>query len=423
MKSRQSIQNPSFYKKSNAWPAVLLLSTLSISIALTACGKKDAAGASGAGAGGMPPPEVIVAVAQRQPISQYVELAGRTNPFQLAPVIPQVGGVIQKMLFTQGDLVKAGQPLYQIDPAPFQAALETAQAAVQYDKANLAALKVTGARYKALIATNAVSQLDYDNAMQQIALAEATLAGGIANLRTAQINLDYTTIRSPITGLSGVSAVTPGALVTANQATSLVSITQMDPMYVDISQSSADMLKLRKQIQSGVISKSSNAPITITLEDGSSYPLQGRLELTNPSVDPTTGSVTLRGIIPNPSGTLLPGMYVKARLTQGVVNDGILLPQQAVTHDPQGNATVLVVAEDGTVSQRTIQAPNTQGNQWLVTSGLQNGERVILEGSQKTKPGGKVKATVAPADADNANPASSQTLKPVASPSTASAKS
>jgi len=399
MKSRQSTQNPSHYNKSTAWPTVLLLSTLSVSVALTACGKKDAA-ASGAGA--TPPPEVIVTVAQRAPVTQYVELAGRTSAFQLSPVIPQVNGVILKRLFKEGSIVKEGQPLYQIDPALYSAAVDAASASVQRNKANLAALKVTAQRYKDLIATNAVSKLDYDNAMQQVALSEADLASSQAALKTAQINLGYATVRSPITGQSGVSSVTAGALVTANQSTPLVTIQQMDPMYVDISQSSADMLKLRHQIQSGSLSKPDSTSLTLTLEDGSTYPYQGRLEFSNASVDPTSGSVILRAVIPNPVGILLPGMYVKSKLTQGVVNDAMLLPQQAVTHDPKGNAVVLVVATDGTVSQRTIQTGATQGDKWIVTGGLENGEQVILEGSQKAKPGSKVHATVAATTDDSA---------------------
>lgn len=417
MNSRQSTHNPLLHNKSAAWPTVLLLSTLSVSIALTACGKKDAAAG---GAGATPPtPEVVVTVAQRAPITQYVELAGRTSAFQLSPVIPQVSGVILKRLFQEGSIVKEGQPLYQIDPALYSASVEASAAAVQRNKANLAALKVTAQRYKGLIASNAVSKLDYDNAVQQVALSEADLASSQATLKTAQINLGYATVRSPITGQSGVSSVTAGALVTANQTTSLVTIQQMDPMYVDISQSSADMLKLRHQIQSGSLSKPTSATLSLTLEDGSSYPYKGRLEFSNASVDAASGSVILRAVVPNPSGLLLPGMYVKSKLTQGVVNDAILLPQQAVTHDPQGNAVVLVVATDGTVSQRTIQIGAAQGDKWIVTGGIQNGEQVILEGSQKAKPGSKVHATVAQATDAPANaPAGASEKTAPASPST-----
>jgi membrane fusion protein (multidrug efflux system) len=388
------------------WPAAFLLSTLSLSIALTGCGKKEgaAAGGAGPGAGGMPPAEVVVAVAHRSSVTQYVELAGRTSAYQLAPVIPQVGGIIQKRLFTEGSTVQAGDPLYQIDPSSLEASVAAAAAQVQRNKANLAALQVTGKRYKDLIASNAVSKLDLDNAYQQIALSEADLAASQAALKTAQINLGYATVRAPIAGVSGVSSVTAGALVTANQATPLVTVQQMDPMYVDISQSSADMLKLRRQIQSGNLAKPNSAALTLTLEDGSSYPYNGRLEFSNASVDAASGSVILRAVVPNPNGLLLPGMYVKAKLTQGTINDGILLPQQAVSHDPQGNAGVLIVAADGTVSPRIVQLGAAQGNQWIVTGGLQDGEQVILEGSQKAKPGSKVHATVA--DAGTATPAS-----------------
>ncbi len=390
--------NPRAPNPQALWSAVFLMSTLSLSIALAGCGKKDgaAAGAGPAG-GGMPPAEVVVTVAKSAAVTQYVELAGRTSAYQLSPVIPQVGGIIQKRLFTEGSIVHAGDPLYQIDPASLEAAVAAAQATVQRNKANLAALQVTGKRYQALIASNAVSKLDLDNANQQIALSEADLAASVAALKTAQINLGYATVRSPISGQSSVSSVTAGALVTANQATPLVTIQQMDPMYVDISQSSADMLKLRRQIQSGSLAKPNSASLNLTLEDGSSYPYNGKLEFSNASVDPASGSVILRAVVPNPNGLLLPGMYVKAKLTQGVVNNGILLPQQAVTHDPQGNAVVLVVAADGTVSSRTIKTGAAQGDKWIVTGGLQDGEQVILEGSQKAKPGSKVHATVADA--------------------------
>lgn len=431
MKSRHTTPNHSLNDRKNTWSTVLILSTLSVSIALTACGKKDGAAAAGgaAGAGGMPPAEVLVAVAERQPVSQFVELAGRTSAYQVSPVIPQASGVILKRLFQEGSTVEAGQALYQIDPATAHASADAALAAVQRNKANLAALKVTANRYKGLIASNAVSQLEYDNALQQVALSEADLAASQAALQNSQINLNYTTVRSPISGQSGVSNVTAGALVVANQSTPLVTIQQMDPMYVDISQSSADMLKLRQQIAAGTLGKPQSAEISLTLEDGSTYPIKGRLEFSNANVDPASGSVILRAVVPNPSGVLLPGMYVKAKLNQGVVQNGILLPQQAVTHNPKGEATVLVVAADGSVSPRTIQATSTLGDKWIVTDGLENGEKVILEGSQKVRPGAKVHATVAPAaDAGSTPPMATAPeagakLAPVALTKTASAKS
>ncbi len=423
MKSHHTTSNQMLNKKSATWSTVLVLSTLAASIALSSCGKKDAAGGHGGGAeGAAPPPDVTVIVAQRQPVTQYVELAGRTAAYQLSPVIPQVGGIIQKRLFTEGSTVKAGEALYQIDPAVLRANFEAAQATVQRNKANLAALQVTGKRYKDLVASNAVSKLEYDNAYQQIALSEADLAQSQAALRNAQINLDYTTVRSPITGQSGVSNVTAGALVTANQATALVTIQQMDPMYVDISQSSADMLKLRQQIQSGSLRKPDSASISLTLEDGSAYPIKGRLEFSNASVDPASGSVILRALVPNPNGLLLPGMYVKAKLTQGIANDAFLIPQPAVTHTPKGEASVYVVAPDGTVSPRVVQTSVTQGDKWIVTGGLKDGERLIIEGSQKIRPGvTKVTATLATpegAAAPAGNTPVSGTAKPAATPAT-----
>ncbi|WP_410210905.1 efflux RND transporter periplasmic adaptor subunit [Aquirhabdus sp.] len=427
MKSRHTTSNQMSYKSTTTWSTVLVLSTLAASIALTSCGKKDAA-AGGAGAGGAAPlPEVTVVVAQRQPVTQYVELAGRTAAYQLSPVIPQVGGIIQKRLFTEGSIVKAGEPLYQIDPAILRASFEAAQALVQKNKTNLATLQITSKRYKDLIASNAVSKLDYDNAVQAAASAEADLAQSQASLRSAQINLEYTTVRSPITGQSGVSNVTAGALVTANQTTPLVTVQQMDPMYVDISQSSADMLKLRQQIQSGSLRKPDSATISLTLEDGSPYPIKGRLEFSNASVDPASGSVILRALVPNPNGLLLPGMYVKAKLNQGVANDAFLIPQPAVSHTPKGEASVIVVAPDGTVSPRIVQTSVTQGDKWIVTGGLQDGDRLVIEGSQKIRPGvTKVKATIAAPEGADANasnapvngsakPAAAQPAKPTAS--------
>jgi membrane fusion protein (multidrug efflux system) len=394
MKSRQLTHNSTLHRQSTAWSTILLLTTLLMSIGLTACGKKEPAASSNTTP---PPAEVVVTVAQHTQLTQYVELAGRTSAFQLSPVIPQVSGIILKRLFQEGSIVKQGQPLYQIDPALYSASVDAVKASVQRNKANLAAFKITAQRYKDLIASHAVSQLNYDNARQQVALSEADLASSQAAFKTAQINLGYATVRSPITGQSGVSVITAGALVTANQATPMVTIQQMDPIYVDISQSSSDMLKLRHQIQSGSLSKPDSASLSLTLEDGSSYPYKGHLEFSNATVDAASGSVILRAVVPNPSGLLLPGMYVNAKITQGVVNDALLLPQQAVTHDPKGDAVVLVVATDGIVSQRTIQIGAAQGNQWIVTGGLKDGEKVILEGSQKAKPGTKVHPTVAAA--------------------------
>ena len=311
------------------WARVALFSTLAASVALAGCNKKEDAAAGSAGAPQMPPPEVVVVVAQKQMVEQTMDLAGRTSAYQISEVRPQISGIVQKRLFVEGSYVKAGQPLYQIDSNTYQATYNNAKAALNRQQANLDAVKVKQRRYKQLVGINAISKQEYDDISAQVALAEADVAASRATLENANISLGYATLRAPISGQTGRSNVTAGALVTAGQADPLVTIQQLDPVYVDISQSSADLLRLRQQIQAGQLSGADNsARVKLTLEDGSTYPIEGRLAFSGVSVDPASGAVTLRAIFANPSQLLLPGMYVTAKVVQGVNNAAMLSHKQ-----------------------------------------------------------------------------------------------
>jgi membrane fusion protein (multidrug efflux system) len=300
--------------------------------------------------------------------------------------------------FTEGADVKAGQRLYQIDPAPYRAALDSALAALQKAQANLAAMNAQAERYKILIGGNGVSKQEYDNAVAAQAQAAADVASSAAAVQTARINLGYTEVVSPITGRIGVSLVTPGAYVQASAATLMTTVQQMDPIYVDLNQSSVQGLQLRRDVASGrvKVDGSDSAKVTLFLEDGTQYPLAGTLQFTDVTVDPSTGSVTVRAVFPNPDHVLLPGMFVRARIDQGVDDTAMLVPQVGVTHNSQGQATALVVGPDNKVALRIIQATRTLGDQWVVQGGLDEGERVIVAGVQKAQPGILVHAVEAP---------------------------
>lgn len=366
-------------------PSFSILVLVAALASLTACSKPDANAAAGASAAPPPPPEVIVMVAQRQPVERSIELSGRLRAYQIADVRPQASGIIQKRLFEEGAYVKAGQPLYQIDAANARTAVSSAEAAMRRQQANLGALKITERRLKQLLSSDAISKQEYDDIQSQIALAEADIAVSQATVDNSKINLDYALVRAPISGQSGSSSVTAGALVTANQATPMVTIQQLDPLYVDITQSSADMLRLREQISAGNLARNGVTDVQLTLPDNRVYPLTGRLQFSNASVDETTGTVTLRAVVDNPNDLLLPGMFVKAKVSQGSIANAMLIPQQAVTRTPKGEASVLVVAKDNKVSQRVVNAAFTQGSDWVVTDGLENGERLIVQGSQKIR--------------------------------------
>lgn len=370
-------------QRTPVFSVVLLVAALT---GLTACSKPDSgAAATGAAAAAPPPPEVIVVVAQNQPVERSIELSGRLRAYQIAEVRPQASGIIQKKLFEEGAYVRAGQPLYQIDAANARTAVSSAEAALRRQQANLSALRITERRLKQLISSDAISKQEYDDLQAQIALAEADISASQAALDNSKINLDFATVRAPISGQSGTSSVTVGALVTASQASPMVTVQQLDPLYVDITQSSAEMLRLREQIAAGNLSRNGVTDVQLTLPDNSVYPLTGRLQFSNASVDETTGTVTLRAVVDNPNNLLLPGMFVKAKVSQGSLANAMLIPQQAVTRTPQGQASVLVVGKDNTVSQRVVEAAFTQGNQWVVTGGLQNGERLVVQGSQKLR--------------------------------------
>ncbi|HDJ9806496.1 TPA: efflux RND transporter periplasmic adaptor subunit [Escherichia coli] len=343
--------------------------------------------------------EVGVVTLKSQPVSVVSELTGRTSAALSAEVRPQVGGIIQKRLFKEGDLVKAGQPLYQIDAASYQAAWNEARAALQQAQALVKADCQKAQRYARLVKENGVSQQDADDAQSTCAQDKASVEAKKAALETARINLDWTTVTAPISGRIGISSVTPGALVTASQDTALTTIRGLDTMYVDLTRSSVDLLRLRKQ---SLATNSDTMSVSLILEDGTTYSEKGRLELTEVAVDESTGSVILRAIFPNPQQQLLPGMFVRARVDEGVMENAILAPQQGVTRDAKGNANALVVNKDNKVEQRTLETGETYGDKWLVLNGLHNGDRLIVEGSAKVTSGQTVKAVEVQANGGNA---------------------
>lgn len=358
-----------------------------LSLMLLACeeGGKGAPGSSG-------PREVVIIKLEPRREVYTTALAGRIASFQVAEVRPQVGGILQQRLFTEGADVKAGQALYQIDPATYEAALDSAQAALMKAEANVTPARLKAERFRELLAIKAVSKQEYDDAQAAFKQAEADVAVNRAAVKTARINLEYTKVRSPISGRIGKSAFTPGALVTANQAQALTSVRQLDPVYVDITQSSQDLLRLRAQFTNGELrSAAEEAPVRLKLENGAMYPHEGRLQFTDVSVDESTGMVSLRALFPNPEHILLPGMYVRAVITEGVDENALLVPQRALRRDPKGQASVLLVDGGGKVDVRLVDVGRTVGDSWQVLSGLKPGDRVIVEGGQNVRPGMSVK--------------------------------
>ena len=358
-----------------------------LSLMLLACeeGGKGAPGSSG-------PREVVIIKLEPRREVYTTALAGRIASFQVAEVRPQVGGILQQRLFTEGADVKAGQALYQIDPATYEAALDSAQAALMKAEANVTPARLKAERFRELLAIKAVSKQEYDDAQAAFKQAEADVAVNRAAVKTARINLEYTKVRSPISGRIGKSAFTPGALVTANQAQALTSVRQLDPVYVDITQSSQDLLRLRAQFTNGELrSAAEEAPVRLKLENGAMYPHEGRLQFTDVSVDESTGMVSLRALFPNPEHILLPGMYVRAVIAEGVDENALLVPQRALRRDPKGQASVLLVDGGGKVDVRLVDVGRTVGESWQVLSGLKPGDRVIVEGGQNVRPGMSVK--------------------------------
>ena len=358
-----------------------------LSLMLLACeeGGKGAPGSSG-------PREVVIIKLEPRREVYTTALAGRIASFQVAEVRPQVGGILQQRLFTEGADVKAGQALYQIDPATYEAALDSAQAALMKAEANVTPARLKAERFRELLAIKAVSKQEYDDAQAAFKQAAADVAVNRAAVKTARINLEYTKVRSPISGRIGKSAFTPGALVTANQAQALTSVRQLDPVYVDITQSSQDLLRLRAQFTNGELrSAAEEAPVRLKLENGAMYPHEGRLQFTDVSVDESTGMVSLRALFPNPEHILLPGMYVRAVIAEGVDENALLVPQRALRRDPKGQASVLLVDGGGKVDVRLVDVGRTVGDSWQVLSGLKPGDRVIVEGGQNVRPGMSVK--------------------------------
>jgi membrane fusion protein (multidrug efflux system) len=373
------------------------LSALGCLLCLTACNRQQQA----------PPamvPEVATITVARQAILLTTELPGRTAPFRIAEIRPQVNGLILQRLFTEGSDVKAGQDLYQIDPAPFQAALDNAKAALGRAEANLPAIQLRVNRYKEALADKAVSQQDYDDASAALRQAEADINYYRAMVETARINLSYSHIVSPISGRIGTSTVTDGAIVTAYQPVALATIQQLDPIYVDVPQSATELLRLQQRLKTGQIKRDETNvnKVRLILPDGSNYPLEGTLQFRDISVDPTTGSVIVRMVFPNPNGVLLPGMFVRGVVQEGVNEQAILIPQQTVSRDPKGNPIALILGSANKVEQRPLVLDRAIGDQWLVTSGLAPGEKVIAEGMQKVRPGVEVKDVPF---ADNRKPA------------------
>lgn len=358
-------------------------------------------------AASMPPaaPTVSVVTLQPQPVLLTTELPGRTSAYRIAEIRPQVNGLIQKRIFTEGTDVQAGDLLYQIDPAPFRAVLKNAEAALVRSEANLPAIRSRTERYKELLADKAVSQQEYDDVAAALHQLEADIQYGKAIVETARINLAYTRITAPISGRIGRSNVTEGAIVTAYQPVALATIQQLDPIYVDVPQSTTELLRLKRRLADGRLNRNdaSQETVALILPDSTAYPLAGVLQSQEVSVDPTTGSVTLRAVFPNPDSVLLPGMFVQTVIKEGVNQAAILVPQQGVSRDRKGNPTALIVDAESKTALRMLTVDRAVGDQWLVSAGLAPGDRVIVEGLKMLRPGTEVKAV--PFKAGDAEPA------------------
>lgn len=374
------------------WAPALTACALATSIALVGC-SKDPKDAQQAGASQqMPPTEVGVIVAQPQNVEQSVELSGRTTAFEISEVRPQTSGIILKRLFAEGSYVREGQALYELDSRTNRATFDNAKAALLQQEANLSTLRTKLNRYQQLVSSNAVAKQDYDDLVGQVNVAEAQVAAARAQVKNAEVDLGYSTIRSPISGQTNRSTVTAGALVTANQTEPLVTIQRLDPIYVDINQSSSELLRLRQQLSKGSLDSSNNTRVKLKLEDGSDYPIEGRLAFSDASVNPDTGTVTIRAVFPNPNHLLLPGMFANAQIVQGVIPNAMLVPQIAVTRTPTGQAMAMIVNDKGVVEARQITTVGIQGQNWIVTQGLKTGEKVIVDGIAKVKAEQKVVA-------------------------------
>ncbi|MCQ3830243.1 efflux RND transporter periplasmic adaptor subunit [Microbulbifer elongatus] len=364
------------HKKKSLISGSLLLAV----VLLAACGEKQPAMQGHT-------PQVTVVTLGTQPVTLTRQLPGRTSPFKVAEVRPQVDGIVKDQLFKEGGLVEAGGALYQLDDARYQADYDSAEAALERAQATLNVSKLQAERTQELVKSGAVSKQDNDSAIAALQQAKADVASAKAAVQRAGVMLDFARISAPISGRIGISSVTQGALVTTNQAAPLATIQQLDPIYVDLTQSVSELLNLRKALAAGTMQETDDLPVTILLEDGTPYPHAGKLAFSEVSVDPTTGSVRLRVVVPNPDNLLLPGMYVRASVGSGQRENAVLVPQQGIARDPKGNTTAMVVGEGNTVEVRPVQVSQTVGANWLVESGLKAGDRVIVEGLQKIRPG------------------------------------
>jgi membrane fusion protein (multidrug efflux system) len=353
-------------------------------LALTACGDGGKPQQQQAPQG---PAPVGYTVVREEPVTLTTELPGRTAAFETSEVRPQVNGIVLDRLFVEGDVVHKGQALYRIDPAPYEAQVASARAALTRARSSIASSAALARRYGELVKINAIARQEFENAQTTAAQAQADVAAQQAALRTAQIDLARTTIRAPITGRIGRSVFTTGALVSASQTNALATIQRLDPIYVDIQESSSDLLKLRRQILSGQLTRNGNARVKLKLEDGSEYGPQGTLRFADVTVDPTTGSQVIRALFPNPNGLLLPGMFVRASLVEGTQANGMLVPQRAVSRDEKGLATVMVIGAGNKVEVRTLQTSRAIRDNWLATSGIKSGDKIIVEGGMMLRPG------------------------------------
>ncbi|MBP6395692.1 MAG: efflux RND transporter periplasmic adaptor subunit [Giesbergeria sp.] len=371
----------------NRWRALPLVLALALTGALAACSDKAAPAPDKAA-----PAKVGVITVQSESQTLTSALPGRTSAFMSAEIRPQISGIVQKRLFTEGTTVKAGQALYQIDPAPYQVAEASAKAALAKAQAQARTAQVNAQRNAELVQIDAISRQAYEESQASAQQSASDVAVAQAALQAARINLGYTRITAPIAGRTSLSTVTPGALVTANQAGVLTTIAQIDPVYVDITQSSTDLLQLKRELAQGRFERVGEgaARITLQLEDGSTYPHAGRLQFTGVNVNPSTGAVTLRAVVPNPDGVLMPGMYVQTLLPTGVSSDALLLPQQAVTRDIAGKASALLVNAEHKVERRPIEVDRAIGNRWMVSAGVAPGDTVIVDGFQRIKVGDTV---------------------------------
>jgi membrane fusion protein (multidrug efflux system) len=371
------------------------LNGVAFSILFAATATLAGCGDKGPPAGGQGAVPVTVATLATQTVTLKRELPGRVTPFLVAEVRPQVNGIIARRLFTEGGLVKEGEPLYQIEDATYRADSESAQASLARAEATLVTAQLNARRSAELVKVDAVSKQDDEDAAAALRQAEADVKAARAAVARAGVVLGFARITSPISGRIGKSSVTQGALVTANQAAALATVQQLDPVYVDLTQSAAELLELRRALAAGKLTGTRDLPVSILLEDGSEYDLAGKLAFSDVTVDPTTGSFALRVVVPNPRNILLPGMYVRAIVGDGERQDALLVPQQGVTHDPKGDTTAMVVGKDGKVEVRPVVVSRAIGDKWLVESGLAAGDRVIVEGLQKIRPGAAVQATEA----------------------------